>query len=242
MRLEGQNKWKWVVLFSALVFAIGAGCTTSGDDEEASARLVGADAKFDGSSLGAAFLCQVTPGDSADFVRVDTVRCERPESPLFEERTFEVLSEDGHSIGAGAASEGPVVVRVRSEHYPLTVVSEGHGDYRSLIHNAGHNNVSIVNLGTLDAGGHVAIMVEGRSGGKCGINGGLIFSCGTLCSGGDAVWIVELAVERPRLPVGLGGGPGPPLIGQPIAPSAGQPRQQAEHSRLPQQPRRVVQP
>lgn len=86
-----------------------------------------------------------------------------------------------------------------SPNATLTVVSEGHGDYRSLIHNAGHDKVSIVNFGTLDAGGHAAILVEGRGGGNCGIDGGLIFSCGTLCSAGDAVWIVD--AKNVRVPL-----------------------------------------
>jgi len=73
----------------------------------------------------------------------------------------------------------------------LTIITEGHGNYASLIYNAGHDHVSIVNFGTLDAGGPCVIMVEGRNGGKCGIDGGLVFSSGLLRTRKDAVWIVD---------------------------------------------------
>ena len=74
----------------------------------------------------------------------------------------------------------------------LTAVSEGHGKYRPLIHNEGMDNVAVVNFGTLRVvGGGACIMFNGRSKGKLGINGGLIFSTGTLTQCGDAIWVVD---------------------------------------------------
>jgi len=74
----------------------------------------------------------------------------------------------------------------------LTPVSEGHGKYYPLIHNKGMDNVAIVNFGTLGVmRGGACIMFNGRSGGKLGINGGLIFSSGVLTQCGDAIWVVD---------------------------------------------------
>ena len=74
----------------------------------------------------------------------------------------------------------------------LTAVSEGHGQYYPLIHNEGMDNVAVVNFGTLSvARGGACIMFNGRSGGKLGINGGLIFSSGVLTQCGDAIWVVD---------------------------------------------------
>jgi len=74
----------------------------------------------------------------------------------------------------------------------LTPVSEGHGKYYPLIHNKGMDNVAIVNFGTLGVmRGGACIMFNGRSGGKLGINGGLIFSSGALTECGDAIWVVD---------------------------------------------------
>jgi len=74
----------------------------------------------------------------------------------------------------------------------LTAVSEGHGDYYPLIHNEGMDNVAVINFGTLRiARGGACIMFNGRSKGKLGINGGLIFSTGTLTQCGDAIWVVD---------------------------------------------------
>lgn len=76
----------------------------------------------------------------------------------------------------------------------LTGVSEGHGEYRPLIHNEGKDHVAVVNFGTLRAGPRGAcIMFNGRSGGGLGIDGGLIFSSGTLTECGDAIWVVDSA-------------------------------------------------
>jgi hypothetical protein len=49
-----------------------------------------------------------------------------------------------------------------------TAVSEGHGDYRPLIHNQGMDNVAVINFGTLRAPprGGACIMFNGRSGGE----------------------------------------------------------------------------
>ena len=94
---------------------------------------------------------------------------------------------------------------VATQDASLTKVSEGHGNYYPLIRNAGHDNVNIINFGTLDPSAHVlgnkqvnnvAILFDGRNGGTCGINGGMIFSCGTLRSNGDAVWIVDARYVR----------------------------------------------
>jgi hypothetical protein len=74
---------------------------------------------------------------------------------------------------------------------PLTIITEGHGRYASLIYNAGHDHVNIVNFGTLDAGGPCVIMLDGRNGGDCGIDGGLVFSSGLLRTRKDAVWMVD---------------------------------------------------
>jgi hypothetical protein len=73
----------------------------------------------------------------------------------------------------------------------LTVISEGHGTYGFLVGNSGHDNVNIINFGAIASGRHIPIMVEGRSGGTCGIDGGMIFSCGELRGRRDAVWIVD---------------------------------------------------
>jgi hypothetical protein len=75
----------------------------------------------------------------------------------------------------------------------LTAVSEGHGDYRPLIHNQGRDHVTVINFGTLRAGrsGGACIMFNGRSGGGLGINGGVVFSSGTLTQCGDAIWLVD---------------------------------------------------
>jgi len=54
------------------------------------------------------------------------------------------------------------------------------------------DNVAIVNFGTLGVmRGGACIMFNGRSGGKLGINGGLIFSTGVLTQCGDAIWVVD---------------------------------------------------
>ena len=80
-------------------------------------------------------------------------------------------------------------------------VTENHGNYHPLIYNARHNNVNIINFGTLnlrmdDPGeGQVTnscIIYDGRNSGANGIEGGMIFSCGEFKSdGGDSVWIVD---------------------------------------------------
>ncbi len=75
----------------------------------------------------------------------------------------------------------------------FTAVSEGHGDYRPLIHNQGMDHVAVINFGILRAArrGGACLMFNGRSGGELGINGGLIFSTGTLTQCGDAIWLVD---------------------------------------------------
>jgi len=75
----------------------------------------------------------------------------------------------------------------------FTAVSEGHGKYYPLIHNEGMDNVAVINFGTLRAvrGGGACIMFNGRSGGKLGIKGGLIFTAGTLTQCGDAIWVID---------------------------------------------------
>jgi hypothetical protein len=88
---------------------------------------------------------------------------------------------------------------VMSPEAKPSVISEGHGDYWAVIHNSGRDNVSIVNLGSLRAQGGAGIgagygagiIVEGRSGGQCGVDGGLVFSSGRLAGFGDAVWVVD---------------------------------------------------
>jgi hypothetical protein len=75
----------------------------------------------------------------------------------------------------------------------LSAVSEGHGEYRPLIHNEGMDHVAVINFGTLRAGGRggACIMYNGRSGGGLGIQGGLVLSTGTLTQCGDAIWLVD---------------------------------------------------
>lgn len=92
-----------------------------------------------------------------------------------------------------------------------TSITEGHGIYRPLIYNKGHDNVKIVNLGVLKGYAKkrgVCIHFDGRNGGACGINGGLIFSVGELYAD-DAVWVVDSRnVEIPLLSsVGYGNAP-----------------------------------
>lgn len=80
-----------------------------------------------------------------------------------------------------------------AEKAKLDIVSEGHGNYPALIHNKGMDNVAVINLGTLRGYGRgcAAIMYNGRSGGKLGINGGLVFSAGAMPKTGDAIWLVD---------------------------------------------------
>jgi hypothetical protein len=80
-----------------------------------------------------------------------------------------------------------------AEDAPFTAVSEGHGDYRPLIHNQGMDRVAVINFGTLRAvrRGGACLMFNGRSGGELGIDGGLVFSTGTLTQCGDAIWLVD---------------------------------------------------
>ena len=81
-----------------------------------------------------------------------------------------------------------------AEKAELLIVSEGHGNYRPLIHIKGMDNVAVINLGTLRTPrqrGGVCIMFNGRSGGKIGIDGGLVFSAGTMAQCGDAIWLVD---------------------------------------------------
>lgn len=75
----------------------------------------------------------------------------------------------------------------------LTAVSEGHGEYCPLIHNQGMDNVAVINFGILLAGGRhgACIMFNGRSKGDLGIDGGLVFSTGTLTNCNDAIWLVD---------------------------------------------------
>lgn len=85
-----------------------------------------------------------------------------------------------------------------------TTITEGHGTYRPLIYNKGHDNVKFINLGTLRAlrkhkGWSAGIHFDGRSGGDCGIDGGLIFSSGKIIAW-DTVWIVDVKnVEIPLI-------------------------------------------
>ena len=81
-----------------------------------------------------------------------------------------------------------------AEKAELLIVSEGHGNYRPLIHNKGMDNVAVISLGTLrtpQQRGGACIMFNGRSGGKLGIDGGLVFSAGTMAQCGDAIWLVD---------------------------------------------------
>lgn len=99
---------------------------------------------------------------------------------------------------------GKEALLVAAPEANLTVLSEGHGNFPSLIRNKNRDNVKIINLGTLDAGGEMVdgpdvrakngwpscVTFDGRNGGTCGIKGGLIFSTGTVNSH-DAFWIVD---------------------------------------------------
>jgi hypothetical protein len=80
-----------------------------------------------------------------------------------------------------------------AEDAQFTAVSEGHGDYCPLIHNQGMDRVAVINFGTLRAVrcGGACLMFNGRSGGELGIDGGLVFSTGTLTQCGDAIWLVD---------------------------------------------------
>jgi len=80
-----------------------------------------------------------------------------------------------------------------AEKAELDIVSEGHGDYPALIHNKGMDHVAVINLGTLRGPGRgcASIMYNGRSGGKIGIDGGLVFSAGTMPKSGDAIWLID---------------------------------------------------
>ena len=81
-----------------------------------------------------------------------------------------------------------------AEKAELLIVSEGHGNYRPVIHNKGMDNVAVINLGTLrtpQQRGGACIMFNGRSGGEIGIDGGLVFSAGTMAQCGDAIWLVD---------------------------------------------------
>jgi len=87
----------------------------------------------------------------------------------------------------------------------------GRGGYRTLIHNPGHDNVKVINFGTLrpyDRKRGVAIHFDGRSEGKLGIDGGLIFSTGMMYAD-DVVWVVDSKNIRIPLLIGRGYGNAP---------------------------------
>lgn len=101
--------------------------------------------------------------------------------------------------------EGAELITKADAH--VIKVTEDHGGYYPLIYNGGHDNVKVLNFGTLNPasyqgeGDHVVnvcIMYDGRNGGGNGIDGGMIFSCGYLETTGDALWIVDAVnVEVP---------------------------------------------
>jgi len=87
---------------------------------------------------------------------------------------------------------GPDASLEAAENATLTGVTEGHGEYRPLIHVEGKDHVAVLNFGTLRAGPRgTCIMLNGRSGGDLGIDGGLLFSSGVLTDCGDAIWVVD---------------------------------------------------
>lgn len=104
---------------------------------------------------------------------------------------------------------GQDAVVVAAPDADLTVLSEGHANFPSLIRVKNRNDVAVINLGTLDAGGEIVdgpdirakngwpscVTFDGRNGGTCGINGGLVFSTGTV-NGHDAFWMVDSANLR----------------------------------------------
>ena len=119
-----------------------------------------------------------------------------------------VVTEGTYTLSAHISIPHPNVSLVIAENAKLVTakgakvinVTEKHGNYYPLIHNAGHNHVNVINLGTLNPSAHlphdgqvnnVCIIYDGRNGGDNGIEGGMIFSSGQLLTDGDAVWIVD---------------------------------------------------
>jgi len=105
---------------------------------------------------------------------------------------------------------GPDAELAAGPEAELTALTEGHARFSTLIHNQRRDNVKIINLGTLDAGGKTiekgqgtdvrgkngwpsCVTFDGRDGGTCGIEGGLIFSPGAVENCHDAFWIVDTA-------------------------------------------------
>lgn len=132
-------------------------------------------------------------------------------------RPITVISAGIYSLSAHVSIPRSNVSLVIAENAELITerdakvikLSESHGGYYPQIYNGGHDNVNVINFGTLNpdihkAGGeedtvNVCIMYDGRSDGENGISGGIIFSCGQLLTTGDAAWIVDS--ENIRVPL-----------------------------------------
>ena len=136
-----------------------------------------------------------------------------------------VIGDGTYSVSANITIPRPNVSLVISEGAALMStedaevikVSEGHGDYYPLIYNGGHDNVNVVNFGTLNprefprGSASVAILYDGRNGGTNAINGGMVFSCGKMQRlRGEAVWIVD--AKNMRIPLIWDDSPGNTLV------------------------------
>lgn len=103
---------------------------------------------------------------------------------------------------------GPDAEMAAGPEAELTALTEGHARFSTLIHNQRRDDVRIINLGTLDAGGKTiskdhgtdvrgkngwpsCVVFDGRNGGTCGIQGGMIFSPGRVENCHDAFWVVD---------------------------------------------------
>lgn len=73
----------------------------------------------------------------------------------------------------------------------MSVTSSWHSNYPALIRITHRDNVKLINLGKLVCKNHHAFILDGRNGGKVGIDGGLIFSAGILEN--KEAWLVDSA-------------------------------------------------
>lgn len=145
-------------------------------------------------------LCVVKPGETEKVLFRSQDPRQAIEWALRHSRTA-ILTDGEFSVRDGVRIPRSGVTLIIAEDATLqaavgaqlTAVSEGHGDYRPLIHNQGMDKVAVINFGTLRASirGGTCIMFNGRSNGELGINGGLVFSTGTLAQCGDAIWLVD---------------------------------------------------
>jgi hypothetical protein len=104
--------------FLGMLLALGCGSDPGSDP-----ILVGPEAKQDGDSPAAAFLCRIEAGDGG-FASADTLRCESPEGARFVP-SIDVRAADGSSLGSMRLSDGAGSVAYYADEYPLRVRAYG---------------------------------------------------------------------------------------------------------------------